>query len=111
MPVEELEPWVQADALRTKSTTRLARWRLRRGVTQVQLAQATGIPLASYRRLERGQRSAPPLWQLANCAHALGVDFTDLLEDSWLKWRPPDQAHPDPPDPLELWRRPPDHAG
>ena len=73
-------------------------------------AQAAGIPVASYRRLERGQRSAPPLWQLANCALALGVDVTDLLEASWLRWHPPDPARPNPPDPHEFWRRPPDSA-
>jgi DNA-binding XRE family transcriptional regulator len=105
-----LEPWVEADALRTKSGTRLARWRLRRGVTQTKLAEATGIPIASYRRLERGQRSAPPLWQLTNCAYALGVDLTDLFEDAWLEWRAPGPEHQEPPNPRRLWRRPPDRA-
>ncbi|HEY8338394.1 MAG TPA: helix-turn-helix transcriptional regulator [Egibacteraceae bacterium] len=106
----ELEPWIEADALRSNATTRLAVWRLRRGVTQRRLAEATGIPLTTYRRLERGELSDPSLRALVNCALALGVDVTDLLEEDWLRWRAPDDERPEPPSPRQLWRRPPGMA-
>ncbi len=93
--------------MRTKGTTRLAAWRLARGVTQRDLARATGMVVGSLRRLERGEIDDPPLRWLVQCAWALGVDFTDLLEDAWLAWRAHDDEHPQPPQPLKLWRRAP----
>jgi transcriptional regulator with XRE-family HTH domain len=106
---QQLAAW-EADALRTGSRTRLAIWRLRRGLTQRRLAQAVGMSLAGYRRLERDQVADPSVRDLANLALALGVDLTDLLEPSWVTWRPPDAKLSKPPVSTELWRQPPGQA-
>jgi transcriptional regulator with XRE-family HTH domain len=45
----------------TKAETKLARMRMSRGVTQEELADAIGISEPTYRRLERGQMTSPPL--------------------------------------------------
>lgn len=106
---DQLAAW-EADALRTRSRTRLAVWRLRRGVTQKRLAEAVGMPLASYQRLERDHVRDPSVRDLANLALALGVDITDLLEPHWLKWRPPSRGRTRPPSPAKLWRQAPGKA-
>ncbi len=48
----------------------------------------TGIPIASYQRLERGQNRNPRLGELANCAFVLGQRLEDLIEDEWHEWSP-----------------------
>src|SRR4051812_2028736 len=103
----ELEPWVQADALRSVGATRLAAWRLRRGVMQRELADAVGVGVSQLRELERGENNRPSLRVLVNCALALGVDVTDLLEPEWLEWEFFNADRPAPPSPRELWRRAP----
>lgn len=50
------------------------------------MSQLTGIPVASYRRLERGQVENPPLRHLVNCALVLRVPVAEVIEDRWLKW-------------------------
>lgn len=87
----------------TKVETKLAERRLRAGLTQAEIAEMTGISLAHYRRLERGQMRNPPLRFLVNCALLLEVDLLDLIEDEWLTWMPFDQRHPEPPK--LPWRR------
>jgi hypothetical protein len=39
-----------------------------------------------------------------NCAIALRVDVSDMIEDDWLAWLPLGDAD-GPPEPDELWRR------
>jgi transcriptional regulator with XRE-family HTH domain len=85
--------------------TRLAHARMSRGVTQDELAQAVGISVPTYRRLERGEVRNPKLGHLVNCAIALGVELDALLEDEWLQWLPFDQRAATPPEPEALWRR------
>jgi hypothetical protein len=51
-----------------------------------QMAPNTGVTLATYRRLERGQNRAPNLRYLANCALVLRVELDDLIEDEWREW-------------------------
>lgn len=77
-----------------------------RGVTQEELAEAVGISVPTYRRLERGQVDNPPLRYLANAALALGCELDTLIEDDWRTWKVFDQAHPAPPVPERFWRRP-----
>ncbi len=85
---------------RTKPRTRLAAARLSRDLTQKQVAHFAGIPLSSYRRLERGGNANPPLRWLVNLQHVLALDTLDeLLEPEWLAFR---QLRPGAP------RRPPD---
>jgi transcriptional regulator with XRE-family HTH domain len=87
----------------TKGETKLADRRLRAGLTQEEMAALTGISLAHYRRLERGQITNPPLRFLVNCALVLRVDLFDVIDDQWLEWMPFDQRNAGPP---ELpWRR------
>lgn len=46
-----------------------------------------GIPLSSYRRLERGRNPNPPLRWLVNLMHVLALDdLRELLEDEWLEF-------------------------
>ena len=70
----------------SKATTRLARWRLARGLTQQQLAKLTGVSRATLQRLELGEQTNPPLRTLANCALALEVPLEQLIEDEWREW-------------------------
>lgn len=90
---------------RSLKATRLAQQRLRRGLTQQELATATGLSLSMVRRLERGETRNPPLRYLVNCAIALGVKLDQILEDEWLEWYPLDLTHAaKPPDHEQLWR-------
>ena len=89
-----------ASRQRTKPRTKLASARLARGLTQKQLAHFAGIPLSSYRRLERGQNPNPPLRWVVNLQHVLVLDeLHEVLEEEWLEYR---QIRPGTP------RRPPD---
>jgi transcriptional regulator with XRE-family HTH domain len=63
--------------------TKLANLRLESGIAQEELAAATGLSIATYRRLERGEMPNPPLRYLVNCARALGVDVADVVEEEW----------------------------
>lgn len=84
----------------------LARVRMARGLTQEELAEAIGISLPTYRRLELNEMDNPGLRYLANAALALGVELDVLIEDEWREWKTFDQQHPAPPDPDEFWWRP-----
>ncbi len=86
-------------------STRLARARLSRGVTQDELAVAVGVSVPTLRRLERGEVANPKLRNLVNCSIALGVDLNAVLEDAWLEWLPTADAV-EPPKPREFWRSP-----
>jgi transcriptional regulator with XRE-family HTH domain len=66
--------------------TRLALERARAGITQAELARVAGIPLTTYRRLERGQMDNPPIQYLTNLALSLDVNLLDVCEDKWLEW-------------------------
>lgn len=66
--------------------TRLAIERVRAGITQAELARVSGVPLTTYRRLERGEMWNPPIRYLTNIALTLDVDLLDICEDEWLEW-------------------------
>ncbi|MGA2469273.1 MAG: helix-turn-helix transcriptional regulator [Solirubrobacteraceae bacterium] len=85
--------------------TKLAQARVRRGVTQEEMADATGISTATYWRLEHGRLSDPSIRLLANCALALGVEVEELIEDEWREWLVLDQRRPHPPDAASFWRK------
>ncbi len=90
-----------ANEVSTVVRTKLANWRVWRNVSQREMSEATGIPIASYRRLERGQLDNPPLRWLVNCQLALDLpQIDDLIDDEWETFK---QLHPDgprePPDP------------
>jgi transcriptional regulator with XRE-family HTH domain len=83
----------------TRVRTKLAAWRVKRGVTQKELAEAVNIPLTSYWRIETGF-PPPTVQQLGNFAVALGCQIEDLIEDRWRAW----SAGGRPPEPEKLWR-------
>jgi transcriptional regulator with XRE-family HTH domain len=78
---------------------------MRRGVTQQEMADATGMSGSTYWRLEHGRLPDPPIRLLANCALALGVRVEDLIEDEWREWLALDARRPGPPAPASFWRR------
>lgn len=92
----------QRPGVQTRVETRLGAWRVRRGVTQAEMARATGLSLSTYRRLERGMAN-PPVRYLANCALALGCRLEDLIEDEHRAWLVLDQRADAPPDPRGFW--------
>ena len=59
----------------------------------------------TIRRLERGEVENPKLRTLVNCAMALGVELSDVIEDDWLDWLPASGAG-EPPVRDGFWRRP-----
>lgn len=87
----------------SKPTTNLGRVRVKRGVTQGDLAYVTGISLRTYKRIEAGQITNPPVRYLINLATALGVPIEELFEDDWTPWSVLDGRADEPPRHLELW--------
>jgi len=73
----------------TDVRTKLAAWRVKRGVTQQALAEAVGVSRATYVRVEQGRNTNPPLRLLMNCAIALNCALDDLIEDAWREWYTP----------------------
>lgn len=64
------------------------------------MSEATGIALASYRRLERGKLDNPPLRWLVNCQLALDVpELIDLVEDEWATFKQFGDGPTERPDP------------
>lgn len=60
--------------------SRIATARSRRGLSQVELAEAVGLTQSAISRIESGERAVDSL-ELASLARHLGVSILDLLED------------------------------
>ena len=90
----------------TKVETKLAGLRVQRGITQKEMAEATGLSLSHYVRLEHGRIANPGIRHLANCAVVLGVRLDRILEDDWKRWMAFTAEAADPP-PTVLWRKKP----
>lgn len=89
----------------TKVETKLAAWRVKRGMTQKEVARAINMSLSAYYRLERGLTRNPPLGYLANASIILGCKVEQLIEDDWREWyhhRKHMRAEPE--NPKQLWR-------
>ncbi len=82
----------------TSGQTKVAALRLKRGLTQSQLADAAEISLVTLRRLETGATDNPSLRVRVNCALTLGVDLDAVIESRWLQ-------RYDPPAPKPATRR------
>jgi DNA-binding XRE family transcriptional regulator len=91
-------------APQTKVRTRLAACRAAAGLTQMEMAWAIGVPIASYVRLERGEHKNPPLGWLVNAAIILEHDLDDVMDDSMHEWYDFDRSKPPSPE----WRRRPE---
>jgi transcriptional regulator with XRE-family HTH domain len=65
-------------------------------LSQRELAELAGIPIATYRRLERGEIRNPSVRLLVNCAIVLFRPVEELLDDEWLEWLPIDRREPPP---------------
>jgi transcriptional regulator with XRE-family HTH domain len=76
--------------------TRLRLAREAANVSQVALAERAGIPIATYRRLERGEVRNPSIRLLVNCAIVLFTPIEELLDDEWIEWLPTDRREPPP---------------
>lgn len=83
--------------------TKLAEWRLKRGVSQPDMVRDTGIPISTYQRIETGTYDRLPYQQLYNCALVLGVDVDELIDERFKRWttfHPKAKAPPETPS----WR-------
>ena len=80
---------------RTKVRTKLAEARIERGLSPREMSMMTGIP-ATYRRLERGKMTSPPIGYLVNCARILEWPWWELIEEDWVELQPMKDA-PNPP--------------
>jgi transcriptional regulator with XRE-family HTH domain len=93
----------------TKVETKLAAWRVKRGMTQEELADAVGLPLSTYRLYERKQVRDPGAITLNRLAYVLGCKLADILEEEW-HWDYPGvvsgsrKGRPKPPNPKDFWR-------
>jgi hypothetical protein len=56
--------------------------RVRRGMKQREMWEATGIGRGSYLRLEHAEYDSPPVRPLVNCGIVLGCKLEDFLEPS-----------------------------
>jgi DNA-binding XRE family transcriptional regulator len=82
-----------------KRWTRLARARLRAGVSQAELAKAVGVSEKTIHRLEKHwQKADPSIRLLQNISVALDVPLLSLCEPSWLTWNTFNGRAPKPPD-------------
>ena len=79
--------------------------RVRRGMTQREMWEATGIGRGSYLWLEHGGHRTSPLRHLAKCAIVLGCKLEDLVEPEWRRWQQFDGGPPRPKHPEQLWKR------
>lgn len=70
----------------TKVRTRLGEWRVKRGMTQQEMVDATGISRTTYIAMEAGTEQDPSLRRLVNCAVVLGVELEELIEPEWREW-------------------------
>jgi transcriptional regulator with XRE-family HTH domain len=66
-----------------KPKTKLAEKRLERQMSQRDMVEATGIPMATYQRMEMAERKTAPYEYLARCADVLGVALDDLIEEKY----------------------------
>jgi transcriptional regulator with XRE-family HTH domain len=85
-------PIAQRKSHQTNVRTLLAEVRVSRGVNQHELARATGISVASIKRLERSEVASAPLWWYVNCSIALNVSLEELLDPELEAWRPTSNA-------------------
>jgi transcriptional regulator with XRE-family HTH domain len=86
-------------------TSRVARWRDERALTQEELAARSGVRLGTLRDIEQGALKRPPdIRHLQNIAVALWCELDDLLEDAQRGWSSLPGGPVEPPAPNPNWR-------
>ena len=78
--------WTRPDL--SKKKTKLARARVKAGISQGELAIRTGISRSTLQRLESGKTTNPTLQSLVKIAVVLGIGLEEIVEDRWLEARP-----------------------
>lgn len=73
-------------ARKTPAKTKLSARRQAAGLSQVELAEKTGLALRTVQRIDQGRMSNPPVRYLSNLALALGCELEEICEDEWLGW-------------------------
>jgi CheY-like chemotaxis protein len=76
-------------------------------LVQEDMAELTGLPMATYRRVERGELTNPPIRYLVNCWHVLrtrqpDLALADLLEPDWMGWTVFSRTAQSPPSAVRL---------
>ena len=89
-------PW-HPGSKQGKPKTKLAQKRLERQMTQLAMSEATGIPMATYQRMEMAERKTVNYEYLARCAQVLEVPFDELVEDKYKRWTAPIRTKRKPP--------------
>ena len=95
----------ERDTNPSAAQTWLAWHRTEQGLTQADMAELTGIPLATYRKLERGEIENPGIRLLSNCAVVLNTSVFDLVEIKWQRWFPLSEKRKRPPTAATLEAR------
>jgi transcriptional regulator with XRE-family HTH domain len=67
----------------SRQDTKLARVRLKHGVTQQELADAAGMSVRTVQEIERGENKNPRIRSMINLSKALGVPLRAICEDDW----------------------------
>ena len=86
------------------STSRLAYWRTRRGLTQEQLAALAGVTQAAVSQMERAQRAPKGLYSALRLAAACGTTVEAIWPDARSNTRHRPQHRPAKPATRERMR-------
>jgi len=87
VPLPPRGPASVGSNLKPPPDTWLERYRREQGLGQGNFADAVGMSQRNLSRLEHGDMKSPPLGYLVNAAVLLGVDWLELVEDDWTKFR------------------------
>jgi transcriptional regulator with XRE-family HTH domain len=68
---------------RPADMSRVLYWRRRRGMTQQQLADATGLSEKTIERFDQKRAGNPRIRSLLRIADVLEVSLSELIEDEW----------------------------
>lgn len=76
-----------------------------RGMKRESVAAAAGLSVSTYRRLEIGETTNPPIRYLVNLAMVFDCTVAEIIEDEHVTWLPTDLAAEPPSEPRDLWLR------
>jgi len=79
--------------------------RFLRGMTREAVAEAAGLSVSTYRRLEVGEVANPPIRYLVNLAVVFDCTLAEVVEDKYARWLATPIAPRPPEEPRALWAR------